>query len=140
MYWGIGIDEDIIKASIHALVVAVNKLPQLGQAGAKDDERLVAMKNYLQAHYQRVTLEVMAGKFNLSEPYISKYFKEKAGVTFGDYVQQIRMKKAKTLLKNSNMTVEAVAESVGYPNVEHFSRLFKKKYEVSPSQYRASES
>ena len=140
MYWGIGIDEDIIKASIHALVVAVNKLPQLGQAGAKDDERLVAMKNYIQAHYQRVTLEVMAGKFNLSEPYISKYFKEKAGVTFGDYVQQIRMKKAKTLLKNSNMTVEAVAESVGYPNVEHFSRLFKKKYEVSPSQYRASES
>ena len=98
------------------------------------------MKNYIQAHYQRVTLEVMAGKFNLSEPYISKYFKEKAGVTFGDYVQQIRMKKAKTLLKNSNMTVEAVAESVGYPNVEHFSRLFKKKYEVSPSQYRASES
>ena len=57
-----------------------------------------------------------------------------------NYVQQIRMKKAKTLLKNSNMTVEAVAESVGYPNVEHFSRLFKKKYEVSPSQYRASES
>lgn len=48
------------------------------------------------------------------------------------------MKKARTLLKNGNMTVENIAYSVGYQNVEHFNRLFKKKYEMTPVQYRNS--
>lgn len=139
MYWGIGIDDDIIKSSINALVVAVNKLPQLASSAQKDDERLVAMKNYIQANYQTVNLEDVAVNFGLSEPYVSKYFKDKAGITFGDYVSQIRMKKAKTLLKNSTMTIESIAISVGYPNVEHFSRQFKKKYNMSPVQYRTSD-
>lgn len=136
MYWGVGIDEDIIKSSIDALVVAVNKLPQMAETNEKDDERLVSMKNYIQANYKDITLEDVAVRFGLSEPYVSKYFKDKAGVTFKDYVLQIRMKKAKTLLKNTNMTIESIADSLGYPNVEHFSRLFKKKYKVSPIQFR----
>ena len=139
MYWGIGVDDDIIKSSFNALVVAVNKLPQIAQAAEKDDTRLIAMKNYIQANYQSVTLQDMAEKFSLSEPYISKFFKEKSGVTFVDYVQGIRMKKAKTLLKNTNMSVESIAEAVGYSNVEHFSRQFKKKYGLAPIQYRVEE-
>ena len=60
-------------------------------------------------------------------------------MTFVDYVQGIRMKKAKTLLKNTNMSVESIAEAVGYSNVEHFSRQFKKKYGLAPIQYRVEE-
>ncbi|MDD6039385.1 MAG: 2-isopropylmalate synthase [bacterium] len=136
VYWGIGIDDDIIKSSIHALVVAVNKLQELSVSIGKEDERLIAIKNYIQVNYQMITLSDVAGQFGLSEPYVSKYFKEKAGITFGEYVLQIRMKKAKTLLKSSSMTIESIAENVGYPNVEHFSRMFKKKFGMSPLQYR----
>ena len=46
------------------------------------------------------------------------------------------MKKAKTLLRETNQTVEAVAAEVGYENVEHFNRLFKKSYGITPVQYR----
>ena len=46
------------------------------------------------------------------------------------------MKKARALLKSSNMTVENVALSVGYQNVEHFNRLFKKAYNMTPIQFR----
>ena len=46
------------------------------------------------------------------------------------------MKKAKTLLKNGNMTVENISEAVGYPNVEHFIRTFKKIFDMTPIQYR----
>lgn len=56
-YWGAGMDEDIIKASIHALTVAVNKLPQIQSDEKCLDERLVAMMNYMQTNYQTVTLE-----------------------------------------------------------------------------------
>ena len=72
----------------------------------------------------------------MSEPYISKYIKDKSGKTFGEHVANIRMKKAKSLLKNGNMTVENIAFAVGYQNVEHFNRLFKKTFDMTPVQYR----
>lgn len=135
-YWGVGMDEDIIKASIHALTVAVNKLPQIAQNDGAQDERLTAMLNFIQNNYQGVTLESMAAQFHLSEPYISKYIKDKSGKTFGEHVAHIRMKRAKTLLKNGNMTVENIADVVGYPSVEHFNRTFKKCFDRTPLQYR----
>ena len=135
-YWGVGIHEDIIHASINALVVAVNKLPQLQENATEKDNRLIAMLNYIQANYQTVTLEDMAREFHLSTPYISKFIREKSGKTFGEQVTSVRMKRAKTLLRNGNMTIENISYSIGYPNAEHFSRVFKKTFEVSPAQYR----
>ena len=137
-YWGVGIDEDIIKSSIQALTVAVNQLEKVKGVKTVPDERFTEIMNYIQNHYLTVTLDELAGKFALSAPYLSKYIKEKSGLTFVENVKKIRMKKAKTLLKNSNMTVERVAEQVGYPSVEHFNRLFKKEFQMTPVQYRNS--
>ena len=137
-YWGVGIDEDIITASIHALCVSVNKLPQIRDNKSCREERLVSMMNYIQANYQTITLETMAAQFHLSGPYISKYIHEKSGKTFGELVTAVRMKKARTLLKNGNMTVENIALAVGYQNVEHFNRVFRKKFAMTPIQYRNS--
>ena len=139
VFWGVGIDEDIISASIHALCVCVNKLPDIKKNDNLRDERLVSMINFMQANYQTVTLEDMAEQFHLSVPYLSKFIHEKSGKTFGEQVTNIRMKKAKTLLKNGNMTVENIAAAVGYPSVEHFSRTFKKLYDKTPVEYRNSE-
>ncbi|MBQ3164299.1 MAG: 2-isopropylmalate synthase [Lachnospiraceae bacterium] len=136
IYWGAGTDEDIIKASIHALVVAVNKLPQLQDDENVKDDRLITMLNYIQSNYQTVTLEDMTNEFHLSTPYISKYIKDKSGKTFGEHVTQTRLKRAKTLLKNGNMTVENISYAIGYPNAEHFIRLFKKTFNMTPIQYR----
>lgn len=135
-YWGAGKDEDIIKASIHALVVAVNKIPKVQQNENVQDDRLMEILNYIQANYKDVTLDGMAEHFHLSEPYISKYVKEKSGKTFSEHVTHIRLKRAKTLLKNGSMTIENIADAVGYPNVEHFNRTFKKKFDMTPGQYR----
>ena len=135
-FWGVGIDPDIIRASIEALIVAVNKIEELGSANACTDARMIEIMNYVQANYIDITLDDLAEKFFLSKPYLSKYIKEKSGMTFGDLVKKIRMKKAKALLKSSNMTVENIAMSVGYQNVEHFNRLFKKAYDMTPMQFR----
>ena len=135
-FWGVGIDPDIIRASIEALIVAVNKIEELGSADACTDARMIEIMNYVQANYIDITLDDLAETFFLSKPYLSKYIKEKSGMTFGDLVKKIRMKKAKALLKSSNMTVENIAMSVGYQNVEHFNRLFKKAYDMTPMQFR----
>ena len=135
-FWGVGIDPDIIRASIEALIVAVNKIEELRSADACTDARMIEIMNYVQANYIDITLDDLAENFFLSKPYLSKYIKEKSGMTFGDLVKKIRMKKAKALLKSSNMTVENIAMSVGYQNVEHFNRLFKKAYDMTPMQFR----
>ncbi|MBR6229993.1 MAG: 2-isopropylmalate synthase [Eubacterium sp.] len=136
VFWGVGIDEDIITASIHALTVCVNKLPVVRNNEEFRDDRLIQMMNYIQENYRAVTLEDLAAYMHLSEPYISKYIHDKSGKTFKALLTDVRLKKARTLLKNGTMNVENIALSVGYPNVEHFNRVFKKKYNMTPVQYR----
>ena len=135
-YWGVGIDEDIIRSSINALAVAVNQIDGIRETAVDKDERITKIINYIQENYLDVSLDDISRQFYLSKPYLSKYIKEKSGMTFGENVQKIRLKKASTLLKNGNMKIEKVAESVGYPSVEHFNRQFKKKYGMTPVQYR----
>ena len=137
-YWGVGIDEDIIRSSINALVIAVNQIDSVRDSRNGKDERINAIINYIQENYLTVTLDDLSSQFYLSKPYLSKYIKEKSGMTFGENVKRIRLNKASTLLRNGNMKVEKVAEAAGYQNVEHFNRLFKKKYGMTPVQYRSS--
>lgn len=94
--------------------------------------------NYIQENHATVTLEALSQEFHLSTQYISKYLREKTGRTFGEIVKETRLKKACNLLKNGNMTVEKVSYAVGYENVEHFNRLFKRTYSMTPVQYRNS--
>ncbi len=136
MFWGVGFNADIVKASIHALSVAVNHyLSETGTA-VEVDERFQEMMNYIQTNYKTVTLESLAEKFYLSVPYLSRYIKEKSGRTFSAILTDIKMQRARNMLKSEGITVEQIAEKAGYPSVEHFSRQFKKLYGISPVEYR----
>ena len=138
-YWGVGVDEDIIKASIGALASATNKLAVEQHITEGREERIVEIISFIKNDYMNVTLDTLSEEFHLSKPYLSKYIKEKAGMTFQEAVRKERMKKARTLLRETDMTVECVAAEVGYENVEHFNRLFKKNYGLTPVQYRKQE-
>lgn len=136
-YWGVGIDEDIIKASIEALVSALNQPEQLKFVEERE-ERLTKILNIIQENYREVTLEMLAEKTFLSKPYLSKYIREKSGQSFGDIVRMTRLKKAKAFLLGGNMKIETISETIGYPNVEHFIRLFKREYGTTPAQFRSN--
>lgn len=135
-YWGVGVDEDIIKASNAALVSCVNKVAADQHINRSREERLVEVLTYIQRNYLDVSLDSMAEEFHLSRPYLSKYIKDKTGETFQDVVRIERLKRAKTLLKDTAKSIENIALEVGYENVEHFNRMFKKTYGVTPIQYR----
>jgi len=134
--YGVGIDEDIIKSSINALVVAVNNLSEVKKNEIYLDERINEIMNYIQENYQTVNLMEMSEYFHLSSQYLSKYIKEKSGETFGEIVRRVKLKKAKTLLKNTSLKVENISGAIGYESVEHFNRIFKKEYKITPIQYR----
>ncbi len=97
---------------------------------------VLATKEYLEAHYaEDVSLEDVAEHVNISPQYFSKLIKKNTGFNFIDWLSMLRVKKAKELLTNSNLTVKEVCFMVGYKDPNYFSRIFKKKIGMTPSEY-----
>lgn len=96
------------------------------------------MIRYFREHYQEeISLEQVAANMFLSPYYISRIFKSETGDTPIDYLIQIRMEKAKEILeKGPGQSIQEVAASVGYEDAYHFSKLFKKRYGITPSQVK----
>ena len=91
--------------------------------------------DYLEDHYtEKISLDQIAQNMYLSPFYISRIFKSEVGDTPINYL----IKKARQLLREKpNCSVQEIALQVGYDDAYHFSKLFKKHYGNSPSQYRA---
>lgn len=94
------------------------------------------MLKYVQSNYRTITLPMMSQIFHYSESYISLLFKRYLNENFSDIVQNLRLTQAKSLLDNTDYTLEKITEMIGYHSVDHFSRIFKKKYGIAPSVYR----
>lgn len=92
---------------------------------------------FIQNHYQeKLTLKMLSKQFHLSEKYISRYFKQHFFLTFKQYIQHLRLTKAKDLLESSEMSVLEVALEAGFPTVNYFIHTFKEMYEITPFQYK----
>jgi len=96
------------------------------------------MVNYLEDHYnEKISLDQIAENMYLSPFYISKIFKSETGDTPIHHLINIRLEKARELLAGGyEGSIQEVAASVGYDDAYHFSKLFKKRYGISPSQAR----
>ena len=81
-------------------------------------------------------MEDIASDLFLSRGYIRNVFFEKVGMSPKAYLQSVRFDAACSLLKTTNYTVAEIARSVGYDDQLNFSKLFKNKYGISPSEYR----
>ena len=94
------------------------------------------MIEYFEDHYaEKISLDQIADNTYLSTVYISKIFKAETGDTPIRYLINIRLEKAKELLENGwEGSIQEVAMEVGYDDAYHFSKLFKKRYGVSPSK------
>ncbi len=94
--------------------------------------------DYLNKNYEhKISLDQIATNMYLSPVYISKIFKEKTGDSPINYLIRIRLEKAKELLSSDrNTSIREIALKVGYEDVYHFSKLFKKHFGISPLTYR----
>lgn len=94
-------------------------------------------KDYVQDHLSsKITLDDIAEIVYMNPTYFSTLFKKETGKNFVDYVSDEKIKKAKELLKDMNLSIAEVGERVGYPNARYFSKVFMKMAGVSPSDYR----
>lgn len=94
---------------------------------------------YLNENYaEDLSLERMSQIIGISSYYFSKLFKVETGTTFVDYLTDLRMTKASELLAFGKGTVKDVSSAVGYVDANYFSRIFKKRFGVSPSEYKVN--
>ncbi|PYI57512.1 helix-turn-helix domain-containing protein [Paenibacillus flagellatus] len=92
---------------------------------------------YVHTHYlNRLTLDDLAERFGSSVSGISRSFKEALGLNFLDYVHALRVRRATGLLATTGMTVQDIAEDVGFDSYRTFSRVFKQLKGVTPSEFR----
>lgn len=95
--------------------------------------------DYLASHYaEQITLNQVADELYVSTFYVSRMFKKEMGVNFVDYLNELRIKKAKEMLGDARYKTYEVAQAVGVPNSHYFSKLFHKYAGMTASEYRES--
>lgn len=93
--------------------------------------------NFLEKYYYKdLSLTEVANVCNMSDSYFSRKFKEKFNINFSTYLLNIRLEKAKELLKEKNLNIENISEMVGFKDSSYFSKSFKQKYGIAPHYYR----
>ena len=110
---------------------------ELAAEGAASDTMKASLEQFVQEHVftAEMGLKMLAMEFNLSEVYLSRLFPQLFGENFHSYVERARMQQAAELLRATRLTIEEVAERVGYQSANTFRRVFKRTYGVSPSGY-----
>jgi len=104
----------------------------------QDNKDLITnVQKYLIMNYRKnISLTDIADRFNINPTYFSGLFKKKTGMTYIRYLTMVRMQKAKSLLDRTDKKIYEICEAVGYSDVNHFNRVFRREYGMTPFDYR----
>ncbi|MGG1516418.1 helix-turn-helix domain-containing protein [Paenibacillus oryzisoli] len=104
----------------------------------KSNDLIEAIQAYLTVHYVNsdISVNYMADLFGISPNYLSKLFKEHTTMNFIDYLIEMRMKAASSLLLETPLKLNEIALQTGYANFSSFLRNFKKYYGMTPTEFR----
>jgi two-component system response regulator YesN len=108
------------------------------QEGSNDNRNRIVSRacRYISENYtHNVSMEMVAEYTGVSYSYFSQAFKKETGINYSDYIIKFRVEKAKELLKETNLTIEKIAEKVGFVDSKHFSKVFKKLVGIPPKRY-----
>lgn len=121
-----------INQIILILTDEIEKLKRMSGVSRK----MCQILTYIEEHYQSdITLEELADKFNWNPSYLSQTFRKEMNVTFKQYLNDVKIEKAKKLLLEGQLSVEQIADQVGYSNVNYFYRIFKKHTGKKPREF-----
>lgn len=97
------------------------------------------IKDYICENFSNINLDIslIADEFQLSTSYVSRIFKQSTGHTILEYISYCRIAEAKQLLCETNLSIRAISEKVGYSSTRTFTRTMQRLEEISPSEYRS---
>lgn len=131
-----------IKAELYDLFYQLYKhffVLQSHESSMKDNttRNIKIILDYIDTNYMRpITIDELAATVDLSKHYFMRFFKKYMGMTCIEYINDYRLNVATNLLLTTSMQITEVAESIGISNLSYFNRIFKKKYHMTPKEYR----
>ena len=136
-----------LQEALEAMTENLKKLrpsaPQPGDAEALPGESsansfiVKSAMRYIELHYaEKLTLTEVADQTYVSQWYLSKLLNKYMNAGFSELLNRTRIKKAKELLKDPSLRIHEISDLLGFNDVTHFSRIFKKLEQVSPAEYR----
>ena len=132
--------ELFIKSQLYMLFYILINRCRMMESPKKDHRSLEKMKlilKYIENHYMdKITIADMAAEVGLSQSHFMKYFKNTMGTSFIDYLNEYRLTMASRLLVSSESSILNIASEAGFENLSYFNRIFKKRYEMTPREYR----
>ena len=134
---------DKLKRSVTEKISEANAAADVIEELARESMRLSVYspvetaKLYVKENYlEKINVDDVAQRVHMSVSWFSKQFKKETGMSFVDYINAVRIEKAKELLKNSNLTINEVYEKAGYKSRNHFYGLFRRYTGMSAHEYR----
>ncbi len=134
--WGLA-----IKGNLYLLLFDLVTLyeKKVDTSNKKNTDKLKPVIKYVELHYSEpMTVAEMADVAGFSESHFMRFFKETFGVSFITYLNDYRLSMAARLLLATEDNILEVSQQVGFENLSHFNRQFKKKYLKTPKEYRAN--
>ncbi|RTE11785.1 response regulator [Paenibacillus whitsoniae] len=124
--------EQVKERMLHYLVGIAKK------AAVSHSNAIIAKAKQLleQQFAQNITLQSIADQLQIHPVWLSQLFKKEAGINFLDYVTDLRVEQSKKLLRDSQMKIYEIAESVGYQDLQYFGKVFKKRTGQTPKEFR----
>lgn len=134
---------DDLKRSIESAIESLGKKtaaqpsPRSNPDTTQKDALINKVLTCIEQHYcAELTLNTVAEIVHLNPQYLSRYFKNKMGITFTKYVSKLRIEKAKKLFINTNYPIYRIATELGFSDQAYFNKVFKKYEKQSPQKYR----
>ena len=99
--------------------------------------RMQRVKHFVEEHYsEKISLQRAASLACMERTSFSRFFGNKVGISFTQWLTQVRISKAMDLMKKNNATISEITHEVGFSNLRTFQRAFKKLTDLTPSQFR----
>lgn len=119
--------------------VLLEILPRYGKGRPMKDpnQKIKQIMGYVQEHYcEALTNADVAAHFGYTPTYLGRLFKQHTGTTLHDYIADLRLTSAMEALHDTGIPIGQICHQAGFRDIYHFSKMFKKKIGVTPSQYR----
>ena len=132
-----GFDADIIESASNILNSALLSLYLNNYISFTENELVTAIHTYINSNIQSpISVSNICEEFSIAKNRLYTLWRKWFGLTVGDYILNIRMRRAKNLLVNEDMKIKDVCVEVGIPDYNYFSKVFKRFYGVSPKEYK----
>lgn len=92
--------------------------------------------DYMENHLKDISIRLLSEEFHFQDDYFNRLLKAETGLTYTEYLQLLRLRKAEALLLNTSFTIDQIAEEVGYRNKGYFYKIFTERHQLTPAQFR----